>query len=147
MNWLYRGGMHYTSVTYTSLARLDLQESDLEDIHRSAREQNALDGVTGLLVFNGTHFLQIIEGSEDAIEDLIDRLRRDSRHTGFEIRDRRKIDERSFPDWSMELVRVKASYFDARDTIVGRIPDSVPEAIQARLFRMTELISRIDFAT
>jgi hypothetical protein len=138
--------MHFTSVTYTSLARLDLQESDLEDIHRTARERNALDGVTGLLVFNGTHFLQIVEGSEEAIDDLVERLRKDPRHTGFEVRDRRKIDSRSFPDWSMELVRVRASYFEARDTIADRIPDAVPEAIKARLFRMTELISTIDFA-
>ena len=138
--------MHFTSVTYTSLARLDLQGSDLEDIHLTAREQNAIDGITGLLVFNGTHFLQIVEGSEEAIDDLVERLRKDPRHTGFEVRDRRKVDTRSFPDWSMELVRVKASYFEARDTIEDRIPDSVPEAIKARLFRMTELISTIDFA-
>ena len=139
--------MKLTSVTYTSLARLDLQESDLEDIHRTARDRNAIDGITGLLVFNGTHFLQIIEGSAEAIEDLIEKLRKDPRHTGFEIRDRRKVDERSFPEWSMEMVRVKASYFEARDTIADRIPDSVPEAIRARLFRMTELISTIDFAS
>jgi hypothetical protein len=138
--------MQFTSVTYTSLARLDLQDTDLEDIYLTAREQNALDGITGLLVFNGTHFLQIVEGSASAIEDLIDRLRKDPRHTGFEIRDRRQVDARSFPDWSMELVRVKASYFEARDTIADRIPHAVPEAIKARLFRMTELISTIDFA-
>ena len=139
--------MLLTSVTYTSLARLDLQASDLEDIHRTARDQNALDGITGLLVFNGTHFLQIVEGSEKAIDELIERLRKDPRHTGFEIRDRRKVEARSFPEWSMELVRVKASYFEARDTIADRLPESVPEAIQARLFRMTELISTIDFAS
>jgi hypothetical protein len=138
--------MNLTSVTYTSLARLDLQTADLEDIHRTAREQNAIDGITGLLVFNGTHFLQIIEGSESAIDELVERLRKDPRHTGFEIRDKRRVEARSFPDWSMELVRVKASYFEARDTIADRIPESVPEAIQARLFRMTELISTIDFA-
>jgi hypothetical protein len=138
--------MSLTSVTYTSLARIDLQASDLENIHQTARELNAIDGVTGLLVFNGTHFLQIIEGADGAIEDLIDRLRRDPRHNGFEIRDRRKVEERSFPEWSMELVRVNASYFHARDTIVERLPDSVPEVIQARLFRMTELISTIDFS-
>ena len=138
--------MSFTTITYTSLARLDLQDTDLEDIHRSARDHNALDGVTGLLVFNGTHFLQIIEGSEQAIEDLVERLRKDQRHTGFEIRDRRKVEARSFPDWSMEMVRVRASYFEARDTIADRIPEAVPEAIKARLFRMTELISTIDFA-
>ena len=138
--------MKLTSVTYTSLARLDLQTSDLEDIHRTAREVNALEGITGLLVFNGTHFLQIIEGSESTIAELVERLRKDPRHTGFEVRDQRKVDTRSFPDWSMELVRVNASYFQARDTLEDMLPDTVPEAIQARLFRMTELISTIDFA-
>ena len=137
--------MDFTSLTYTSLARLDLQSSDLENIHRSARELNSLDGITGLLVFNGTHFLQIIEGSHDAIEDLLERLRRDPRHTGLEVRDERKVRARSFPDWSMELVRVNASYFKARDTIADRLPDTVPEAIRLRLFRMTELISTMEF--
>jgi hypothetical protein len=137
--------MDLTSLTYTSLARLDLQSSDLEEIHRSARELNALDGITGLLVFNGTHFLQIVEGSRDAIDDLHARLRSDSRHSGLEVRDERKIQARSFPDWSMELVRVNAGYFDARETIADRLPDTVPEEIQLRLFRMTELISTMEF--
>lgn len=137
--------MDLTSLTYTSLARLDLQSSDLEDIHRSARELNVLDGITGLLVFNGTHFLQIIEGAHNAIADLLERLRRDPRHTGLEVRDERRIAKRSFPDWSMELVRVNASYFKARDAIADRLPDTVPEAIKLRLFRMTELISTMEF--
>lgn len=137
--------MDLISLTYTSLARLDLQNSDLEDIHRSARELNALDGITGLLVFNGTHFLQVIEGAHDAIDDLLERLRRDPRHTGLEVRDERGIASRSFPDWSMELVRVKAGYFEAKDTIADRLPPTVPEEIQLRLFRMTELISTMEF--
>jgi hypothetical protein len=137
--------MDLTSLTYTSLARLDLQTADLEAIHRTARELNALDGITGLLVFNGTHFLQIVEGSHAAIDDLLDRLRRDPRHTGLEVRDERKIESRSFPDWSMELVRVNASYFKARETIADGLPETVPEVIQLRLFRMTELISTLEF--
>ena len=137
--------MNLTSLTYTSLARLDLDTSDLEAIHRSARESNAIEGITGLLVFNGTHFLQIIEGAADAIADLVERLQRDPRHSGFEIRDQHQVEARSFPDWSMELVRVNASYFRARDTIAERLPMTVPEAIRARLFRMTELISTVSF--
>jgi hypothetical protein len=137
--------MDLTSVTYTSLARLDLQTADLEQIHRSARELNALDGITGLLIFNGTHFLQIVEGARDAIDGLMARLRDDPRHSGMEVRDERKIDARSFPDWSMELVRVRAGYFEARETIADRLPDTVPEEIQLRLFRMTELISTMEF--
>lgn len=137
--------MDITSLTYTSLARLDLQVSDLDDIHRSARELNALDGITGLLVFNGTHFLQIVEGAREAVDELLERLRRDPRHTGLEVRDQLRIAQRSFPGWSMELVRVKAGYFDAKETIADRLPDTVPEEIRARLFRMTELISTMQF--
>ena len=138
--------MKLTSVTYTSLARIDPQGFDLEAIQVAARERNATDGISGLLVFNGTHFLQTIEGSERAIDSLLERLRNDPRHTGFEIRDQRKIDARSFPDWPMEMLRVNASYFEARDTIADRLPGTVPEAIKARLFRMTELISTIEFS-
>jgi hypothetical protein len=137
--------MELTSLTYTSLARLDLDAADLEAVHRTARELNALDGITGLLVFNGTHFLQIIEGAQNAIDDLVERLRRDSRHSGFEIRDRHSVESRSFPDWSMELVRVNASYFPARERIAEWLPETVPESVRARLYRMTELISTVSF--
>jgi len=133
--------MDLKSLTYTSLARLDLGPDDLEAIHRTARELNALDGITGLLVFNGTHFLQIVEGAQPAIDDLLGRLKGDPRHTGIEVRDERSIEARSFPDWSMELVRVSSSYFEAKDAIQDRVPETVTVDVRDRLFRMTELIS------
>jgi hypothetical protein len=133
--------MNLKSLTYTSLASLDLDVGDIEAIHRAARELNALDGITGLLIFNGTHFLQIIEGAPAAIDDLMERLRRDSRHSGIEVRDEGEVEERSFPDWSMEMVRVSASYFEARETVSERLPGAVPENVRHRIIRMTEAIS------
>jgi hypothetical protein len=133
--------MHLKSLTYTSLASLDLDSEDLAAIHAKARDLNALDGITGLLVFNGNRFLQIIEGSEQAIDDLVERLRRDRRHTGVEVRDERQIAERAFPDWSMELVRVSSDYFEARDTVSRQLPAAVPAPVRDRLLAMTESIS------
>jgi len=133
--------MALKSLTYTSLARLDLTARDIEAIHRNARDVNSIEGITGLLIFNGTHFLQIVEGSPLAIDDLVERLRRDPRHSGIEIRDQRGIDERSFPDWSMELVRVSAGYFEAKDTVSDRLPETVSEPVRERVIQMTEAIS------
>jgi hypothetical protein len=48
-------------ITYTSLARLHFTEGDLSDIHQTARHLNALDGATGLLLFDGRRFMQIIK--------------------------------------------------------------------------------------
>ena len=134
--------MDLKSLTYTSLARLDLEAEDTEAIHRTARDINALEGITGLLIFNGSHFLQIIEGAPNAIDELVERLRRDPRHSGLEIRDEREVAERNFPEWSMELVRVSGSYFHAKETISHRLPQGVPEAVRDRVIRMTETISR-----
>jgi hypothetical protein len=133
--------MNLKSLTYTSLARLDLQESDLEAIQRTARDLNALDGITGLLIFNGTHFLQMVEGSDQAIDDLLVRLRRDPRHSGLEVRDQRAIDQRFFPDWSMELVRVSAQRLMARETVTDRLPGKLPDEVRRRVLAMTEAIS------
>ena len=134
--------MALKSLTYTSLAAIDLKTEDLEAIHRTARDINALEAVTGMLIFNGVHFLQIIEGAPNAIDDLVERLRRDPRHSGLEIRDEHEIEERSFPRWSMELVRVSVSYFEARDTIIDRMPKDIAAQLRDRVIRMTEAISR-----
>ena len=133
--------MTLKSLTYTSLARLDLAAEDIEAIHRTAQEVNALEGITGLLIFNGTNFLQIIEGAPDAIDDLVERLRRDPRHSGMEIRDVHDAKERMFPGWTMELVKVSISYFEARDTILDRLPSDIAEQLRDRIIRMTETIS------
>ena len=133
--------MSLKSLTYTSRASLDLDADDLEEIHRTAREVNALEGITGLLIFNGTHFLQIVEGAPEAIDDLVERLRRDPRHNGLEIRDEQAVEQRSFPSWSMELVRVSASYFEARETVSEHLPETVVPEIRNRVIGMTEAIS------
>ncbi len=123
--------MRLKSLTYSSRAQLDLSACDLVAIHESARHLNALDGITGLLIFNGTSFLQVIEGAETAIDALLERLRRDSRHTSLEVVDERVVDQRSFPDWSMEMVQVSAAHLEARDEIETVLPSGIaPEVRQ-----------------
>ena len=133
--------MRLKSLTYTSRARLDLSSGDLSDIHETARHLNALDGVTGLLIFNGTRFLQIVEGAEDAIDNLLARLRADPRHSALEVRDERFAGERSFPDWSMELVSVSTRHVEARETIAEALPAGVAPPVRDLVLRMSEAIS------
>jgi hypothetical protein len=130
------------TVAYTSLARLDLGEDELRQLHQQARHLNALDGITGLLMFDGTRFLQIVEGTEEAIDDLVERLRRDSRHSGFEIRDERMVGSRSFPDWNMEMVQVGAGYPNARCEIASLLPSATSDGVRELALRMSDALSR-----
>ncbi|MEO7826430.1 MAG: BLUF domain-containing protein [Allosphingosinicella sp.] len=129
--------MRLKTLTYTSRARLDLEDEDLAAIHQSARHSNALDGISGLLLFDGSRFLQIIEGAEDAIDNLVERLRMDPRHSAFEVRDERHVERRSFPDWSMEMVRVSAGYGNAREEVETILPAAVAAPVRDLVLRMT----------
>ena len=133
--------MQLKTLTYTSRARLDLTDTDLERIRETARHLNALDGISGLLVFDGSRFLQIIEGSEAAIDDLAERLRRDSRHTAFEVRDERVVKRRSFSGWSMQLVRVSSGYSAARSELAPLLPDETSAEVRAIVLGMSDELS------
>jgi len=50
-----------------------------------ARRRNTERGITGLLVFDGIHFCQHIEGPRDAVTTLLERLRQDARHTDLRV--------------------------------------------------------------
>lgn len=133
--------MQLKSLAYTSMARLDFSETDLADIHQVARHLNALDGITGLLVFDGVRFLQIIEGASEAIDNLVERLRRDNRHTAFEIRDERFIAARSFPDWSLELVRVSNGYRESLTELEPILPEQMPRPVRHLALAMAAELS------
>ena len=129
--------MRLKTLTYTSRARIDLGDEDLAAIHQTARHSNALDGISGLLLFDGARFLQIVEGAEDAIDNLVGRLRMDPRHSAFEVRDERYVERRSFPDWSMELVRVSGGYGNATEVVRAILPAAVPAPVRVLVIRMT----------
>jgi hypothetical protein len=125
------------TLTYTSRARLDLRDEELTAIHQTARHLNALDGISGLLLFDGSRFLQIVEGTEDAIDKLVERLRMDPRHSAFEIRDERYVERRSFPDWSMELVRVSAGSGRTKDEVANILPSAVAAPVRDLVLKMS----------
>lgn len=129
--------MRLKTLTYTSRARLDLDDAELAAIHQTARHLNALDGITGLLLFDGSRFLQIVEGAEEAVDNLVERLRMDPRHSAFEVRDERFVERRSFPDWSMELLRVSAGYTSAKDEVAPFLPAAVTAPVRELVLRMS----------
>lgn len=129
------------TLTYTSRARADLTAEEIERIHASAMTLNALDGITGFLIYNGEHFLQTVEGSEDAIDDLMARIRADPRHSDIVVREVARTDAPGFPDWSMALVRVSRGRFQARADILQALPPTASPALRDLILQMSDLIS------
>ncbi|QCP87015.1 BLUF domain-containing protein [Cereibacter sphaeroides] len=92
------------SLTYRSRARLADPTAQIVQIMRAARVRNLRLGITGILLYNGVHFVQTIEGPRAACDELFRLISADPRHQeilafGFE-----RIAARRFPDWSMRIV-------------------------------------------
>jgi hypothetical protein len=94
------------SMVYVSSATHALDESKLADLLRVAQENNRRIDVTGLLLYKGGNFMQVLEGADQAVLDVYDKISRDPRHHGALPLLREQITERRFPNWSMSLKNV-----------------------------------------
>ncbi len=52
-------------------------------ITKAARVNNGKQGISGLLIFDGVRFAQMLEGPADRIDDLLVKLQADSRHANM----------------------------------------------------------------
>ncbi len=66
----------------------------------SVRRNRAL-GVTGMLLYAHGGFMQLLEGKEESVKALFDRVRRDDRHRRVTVLVQGPVAERTFADWAM----------------------------------------------
>jgi hypothetical protein len=78
-----------------------MQRNDLLDLLTYARKHNAAIGVTGLLLFQGKHFLQVLEGDAETVRGLFKHIRADPRHENIALLFEELVSEPQYPDWSM----------------------------------------------
>lgn len=90
---------------YISTARPFVTAREIETILEISRVNNRRAGVTGILLFNGKRFLQLLEGDADAVETVYRRIARDPRHFAMVRLSERAIDAREFDHWDMAYRR------------------------------------------
>lgn len=89
------------SITYLSAASSALTPDQLGRLVTQARRSNAELGITGVLVYSAGTFVQTIEGPQDAVSELYDRIVSDARHTEVIEVWRETTLRRTFSTWTM----------------------------------------------
>lgn len=89
------------SLIYVSHSIRQLNKEELTAILKTSRENNHELGITGLLLYKGGNFMQVLEGDELAVLDLYAKIQKDPRHTDVAIISKTYIKEREFPEWEM----------------------------------------------
>ncbi len=93
-------------LVYTSAAVSTFGTSDLDDVLRNARSNNARLEVTGMLLFESGSFFQSLEGTAEVVDELYERISLDPRHSKISLLLRSLIEERIFGDWTMGYARI-----------------------------------------
>jgi hypothetical protein len=91
---------------YASQASPDFQEHEIPDLLKLIRPANAKYAITGILLYIGTSFVQVLEGATSQVDAVYARILRDKRHGNVTQLVREPIQERSFGDWTMDFATV-----------------------------------------
>ena len=83
---------------------MDFDADALQDLLQVARRNNQALGVTGMLLFTESTFLQVLEGAPAVVRSLYEKIAKDQRHANVLILAEDSIEQRNFGDWSMGFV-------------------------------------------
>ena len=89
---------------YSSESTSPMQADDLDEILEQARTRNAESGITGALVYVDGVFLQVLEGKEETVRELMGRVFKDLRHQTVTVLLETTVAKTAFSDWTMAYV-------------------------------------------
>lgn len=121
-------------VIYISTARPGITSTDVEAILATSRANNRRDGITGLLISDGTRFLQAFEGETGRVEATFQRIKADPRHRATVLLSSKSVVERQFGVWEMAFGGFRKDRDDVAltalvDSLVAEVRDPNTRAL------------------
>lgn len=89
------------SVVYSSSATHSFSDTELADLLTASRRKNHSSHLTGLLLYRGGRFLQVLEGPEAVVRDRMAVISVDPRHDNLRVLIDEPREQRQFPVWTM----------------------------------------------
>lgn len=114
---------------YISTA-LGLSREEVDAILSACARNNAEQQITGLLLYNGRNFLQLLEGEEGALDDLMTAIEADPRHAGVLVMHKGEVAKRDCPDWAMKRISISEAIEVRQQRLEEDLPVSVDPAIR-----------------
>lgn len=91
------------SLAYLSRAVKPMSEAELDRLGELSRKNNAKRRITGLLLYDTSSIVQLLEGDEAEVVRLLKKIERDPRHRDLKVFAEGYGDERRMTGWSMAV--------------------------------------------
>lgn len=101
--------MTHRAVAYTSTAVAGLTPADLDHLLVDARAHNRMEGVTGVLLYDGRRFFQYFEGPDAGVERIYARIRGSRMHVELDVLQDGPVQQLHFMQWHMGCTRTDGS--------------------------------------
>ncbi|WP_310528298.1 BLUF domain-containing protein [Nocardioides sp.] len=82
----------------------DRVKKELGTLFGAARSNNKSQHITGALLLDGEHYVQVLEGDEVPVRALYEHITKDPRHDSVALIEAGPVDGRVFSRWSMAQV-------------------------------------------
>ncbi|MEM6798053.1 MAG: BLUF domain-containing protein [Planctomycetota bacterium] len=94
--------MTFHRVVCLSQPKAPISSADLLAICRGFPRRNTLSGISGMVLCSGEQFVLMLEGGEQVVEMLVQRIQREAPEAGMAVRLRESAEERAFPALAIE---------------------------------------------
>jgi hypothetical protein len=91
---------------YASSATRQLYDQDLVAILEKSHQHNLENDITGMLLYRGGNFLQVLEGPEPAVNERFAVIMQDPRHHQVTLMLKRPVPQRQFEQWEMGFTNI-----------------------------------------
>ncbi len=90
---------------YASRMTETCEMESLQEILQVSRKNNSAANITGVLIYDPSFFLQCLEGPKEVVNKLYQKVLADDRHKDETLLEYANIQERTFGNWTMGLLR------------------------------------------
>ncbi|WP_108868811.1 BLUF domain-containing protein [Aquimarina aquimarini] len=86
-------------ISYVSTASPSISNSDIEKLAAYVGHYNNTIGIGGILICSDRNFFQILEGKEDTVKNMFERIKKDTRHHNIIKMLDQKMNNTSFSEY------------------------------------------------
>ena len=95
------------ALIYTSRAKSAISDDELLKILKVSRKNNTIANITGVLLYRNQHFIQLLEGPEEAVNRIYDTIKQDERHHHIQLVYSGSKENRQYEGWTMGFVHME----------------------------------------
>jgi hypothetical protein len=84
------------------------KDEALKNISKASRYTNTNLNITGMLLYDGTFFLQYLEGTKEEVKQIYSVISSDHRHRNLFVLNEGELGDRHFPHWAMKINEIQS---------------------------------------